>query len=418
MAKVKLTKKVVDELVSTGTDVFLWDCELTGFGLKLSAKGRRVYIVQYRAGGGRRGNIRRFTIGAHGAPWTAETARAEARKLLGAVATGEDPAAAKQEGRQGMTVAELCDTYMQHGCATKKASTLASDRGRITRHIKPLLGHRKVADLTKADIRHFLNDVASGKTSVNVRTRRRGRARVTGGQGTASRTVGFLGGILSYAVELGVITHNPVHGVKRFPDRKCERFLSEVELARLGEALSAIEQTDANICGIAVIKLLIFTGARKGEIEGLKWREIDMQRGLLRLEDSKTGQKIILLNDPAINVLRDVPKDPASIYVFPAAAGSGHYVGVPKIWRQVKALADLPDLRLHDLRHSFASIAVAGGASLPIIGALLGHSDAATTKRYAHLSNDPLRRVNDITGQALAAALKASVSPDASARSA
>ncbi len=401
----KLTKRSVDNAKANGRDTFYWDTEIKGFGLKVTPAGRKAYVCQYRAGGGRRGATRRYTIGIHGSPWTVDQARVEAKRILGLASNGKDPASAKQEQRAALTVAELCDLYLAEGCATKKASTLATDRGRIERHIKPLLGSLKVHSVTRAHVRRFLQDVAGGKTATDVKTKKRGRAIVKGGKGTATRTVGLLGGIFAYALEHGIIAENVVRGVKRFPDRKSERFLSEKELGDLGRALRSLAENGENAQAIAIIKLLIFTGARKGEIERLLWSEVDMERGLLELGDSKTGQKAIVLNPPALQVLSEIERIGESPFVFPASKGKGHFEGVPKVWRKARDLAGLPDVRLHDLRHSFASVAVSGGASLPVIGALLGHAHAATTQRYAHLSNDPLRTVSGTVGQTLANAL-------------
>jgi integrase len=406
MATVKLSKRVVDAASKEARVLFLWDSELTGFGLKVTPVGKKVYVCQYRLGGGRRGTVKRYTIGAHGAPWTVDSARAEAKRVLAVAATGGDPAVDKQEARRALTVAELCDIYLKEGCATKKASTLATDRGRIERHIKPLLGNKKAVSVTRADVRRFLQDVATGKTAANVKTKPRGRAIVKGGKGTGTRTVGLLGGIFAYAVERSITPDNPVRGVKRFPDRKGERFLSDAELARLGVVLRGMSGEGVNPYALAIIKLLIFTGARKGEIEGLHWDEVDIDAGLLRLSDSKTGQKAILLNPPALEVLSGIERVDGSPYVFPAARSDGHFEGVVKVWQNVRERAELPGVRLHDLRHSFASVAVANGASLPVIGALLGHGNAATTARYAHLSNDPLRAVNERIGSRLATALE------------
>ncbi|MEF2549058.1 site-specific integrase [Aurantimonas sp. E1-2-R+4] len=397
----RITKRSVDEIQPAGKDRFLWDSELTGFGLKVTPAGRRVYLCQFRLEGGRRGRLRRYTIGTHGAPWTPEQARSEAKRILGLAANGHDPANEKQQERKAPTVAELCDQYLLHGCATKKASTLATDRGRIERHIKPLLGRLKVKDVTKADVRRFLQDVADGKTAVDVKTGARGRAIVKGGKGTASRTVGLLGGIFSFAVDQDYVASNVIRGIRRFPDKRGDRFLSAAELARLGDALRSMEQTGSNALGLAIIKLLIFTGARKGEIEGLQWNEVDFERGLLRLRDSKTGQKAIILNPPALEVLVGMNRLEDSPYVFPASRSDGHYEGTPKLWQALRRKAVLNDVRLHDLRHSFASVAVAGGASLPIIGALLGHGNASTTQRYAHLSDDPLSEASARTSASI-----------------
>ncbi len=238
MATGKITKRAVDAAKPADTDTYLWDTDLSGFGLKVSPAGGKVYLVQYRLGG-RKGRTRRVTIGRHGSPWTPESARKEAKRLLGEVGSGRDPAEERSQARRDLTIAELCDLYLAEGCATKKPSTLATDRVRIERHIKPLLGRRKVTSISRPDVGRFLQDVASGKTAADIKTGRRGRARVKGGKGTATRTVGLLGGIFTFAVERGLRPDNPVRGVKRFKDKKFERFLSPSEMAQLGDALAA-----------------------------------------------------------------------------------------------------------------------------------------------------------------------------------
>ena len=405
MANLKITKTTVDEAKPGPSDYFLWDSELSGFGLKIAKGGRKSYVCQYRTAGGRTGDTRRLTIGAHGSPWTVEMARSEAKKILGRAANGQDPAQEKQELKKQFSVAALCDQYLQHGCATKKPSTLVTDRGRIERHIKPLLGRKKVQEVTRADITKFLQDVAQGKTAADIKTGKRGRAIIRGGRGAATRTVGLLGGIFAYAVDCGMIDMSPVIGVKRFADKKGNRYLSQQELVALGEALRQAESENENSYALAILKLLIFTGARKGEIEQLKWQEVDFASGYLKLADSKTGQKAIPLNAGALQILHDQRRIESNDHVFPAYRGKGFYEGTPKVWKNIRSGAGLEDVRLHDLRHSFASIAVSGGASLPIIGALLGHAHSATTQRYAHLSDDPLRAASDAVGRRISAAL-------------
>lgn len=401
----KLTKSVIDAASPQTGDFFLWDSDLKGFGIKIAKGGRKSYVCKYRVGNGRTAPTRRMTIGAHGSPWTVEQARTEARKVLGRAANGEDPAKEKQDEKKQITVAQLCELYLENGVGTKKASTIATDGGRIKRHIDPLLGRKKVRDVSREDVKCFLQDVANGKTSVDEKTGLRGRAIVKGGKGAATRTVGLLGGIFSYAFDCGLIEINPVRGVKRFADKKGQRYLSQKELVALGSALVDAEENGLNPQAIATLKLLVFTGARKGEIETLRWDAVDFEGGYLRLADSKTGQKTIPLNAGALEILSKVTRLEGSPYVFPAHRSDGHYEGTPKVWRIVRGMAELDDVRLHDLRHSFASIAVSGGASLPIIGALLGHTDSATTQRYAHLHDDPLKAASEAVGGKIAAAM-------------
>ena len=410
----KLTKRTVDLAKPSTGDVFFWDVDLPGFGLKVTPKGRKVYVVQYR-NGGRGAPTRRFTIGRHGAPWTVEEARKEARKVVGNVADGGDPQTAKAEKRAAVTIGQLCDQYLLEGCGTKKPSTLETDRGRIERHIKPLLGRKRVKDLTPNDVRRFLNDVAKGKTAVDEKTKKRGRARVAGGRGTATRTVGLLGGILTFAMADGIRADNPVRGVKRFPDRMCERFLSPGELARLGEAMAAAEREGENKVAIAAVRALILSGCRKSEILSLKWEEIDFQRGYLNLPDSKTGQKIVPLGAPALELLASQPRIDGCPYVFPGKAAESvetgepmvsHLIGLPRAWKRLRARAGLDDVRLHDLRHSFASVGAGAGMGLPLVGKLLGHRDPKTTARYAHIADDPARAAADQIAQTIEKAIK------------
>ncbi len=387
----RLTKRTVDAAKPKQSDYVLWDSDLAGFGLRVRPSGAKSYIVQYRTAGGRSGVVRKVTLGRHGSPWTPDSARAKAWRILGTIANGADPAREKTEKRRDMTVADLCELYLAEGCITKKPSTLATDRGRIERHIKPLLGRKRVSEVSKVDVERFLGDVAAGKTKADLKTGKRGRAIVKGGRGTATRTVGLLGSVFSFASSRGLRPDNPAKGVKRFPDKKCERFLSAAEFARLGEELRAAEASDKNRKAVAIIRLLALTGARKSEIAALRWAEVDYEHSCLRLGNSKTDQKIIPLGAPAIDVLKKCAPEEGSPYVFPATRGNRWFQGHDKVWRQVREAAGFPDVRIHDLRHSFASVAVTGGNTLPFIGAILGHKDVKTTARYAHLADDPLK---------------------------
>lgn len=439
----RLTKRVVDAAKPAEKRYIIWDSDLTGFGLRVSPSGAKSFIAFYRAGTGRKAPMREYTIGRFGT-LTAEQARAEAERVLSAARLGSDPQADKAKIQREMTVGDLCDLYLTEGTATKKASTLATDRGRITAHIKPVLGKKSVSSVTAGDVERFMRAVAEGKTAKEPeKLGKRAVRHVKGGKGTATRTVGLLGGIFSFAVRHGLRPDNPVTGVTRYKDGRCERFLSAAELGKLGEALAAEEAEGGNRLGLAVIRLLITTGARKGEIEGLRWDEVDFDRSALRLRDSKTGAKVIAIGAPALVVLAEVqreakaaqaeaekkakaegqPVPKPSPWVFPAGRGSeGHWIGTPKLWAKVKAAAGLADVRLHDLRHTYASLAVGaagGGQSLAVIGKLLGHADVRTTARYAHLADDPVRQAADRIAQAAAAGLagqSAEVVPMSNAR--
>jgi len=394
----RLTKTEIDKLPSVETDTFVWDTEIAGFGLRLAKGGKKTFVAKYRVGTGRGAPTRRMTIGTYGAPWTLDMARRKARELLSEAALGGDPAKTKQDRMAMPTIARLCDDYMMNGVAHKKASTLSTDKGRIAQHIKPLLGNIRLDQLTVAQVKKFYSDLAAGKTAKTVKTRKFGLARVTGGEGTARRTVGLLGGILAYAVEREWITDNVARRVKRRPDKKVERYLTDEELGRLVAAIDEADQAGANYKGIAIIRLLLLTGARKSEIQELRWSEVDFDNGLLRLGDSKTGASTRPLSPSAAQILKSMPRHVKSPYVFPADRSDGFFVGAPKIWRDIRVSARLEDVRLHDLRHSVASFAISSGASLAMVGKLLGHKDLQSTQRYAHLHDEPMQKLAALVG--------------------
>lgn len=387
-----------------------WDSAVAGFAVRRQRSEVRTYVVKIRI----RNRQRWLTIGRHGSPWTPETARREALRLLGEVSGGADPANERDERQADITVAELCDIYVQEAKAgniltkfgvPKKATTLATDCGRIERHIKPLIGRRYLRDITSREIRRFMQAVASGKTAVDEKTGPHGRALVTGGRGTATRTVGLLGGIFSFAVDRGLRDDNPVRNVKRYPDRKQERFLTEAEFAKLGTALAEAETRGESPFGLAAIRLLMLTGCRKSEILQLHWSNVDLENACLRLTDSKTGERTVFLGVAAADLLRGLPRLSGNPFVIPGRLSGQHLVGLPKIWERVKRRAGLDWATLHVLRHSFASYGAGSGLGLPIIGKLLGHKDAATTARYAKIDYHPARAAVEQISAGIAGAI-------------
>ena len=398
--RLRLNKRAIDGLQSTTKRVIYWDDDLAGFGLRIEPSGSKTFLVRYRPGGGRNAPKRFLTIGRYGR-LTHDQARTEARKVLSAGELGMDPAAERLRKRKEISISDLCDLYLELGVETKKTQTVAGDRGRINRHVKPLIGNRRASEVTSADVEKLMKDIAIGKTKADFKNGlSRSRSIVLGGKGAATRTVGMLGGIFSFAQRQGIRADNPCRGVKRYPDRANERFLNQAEIAKLGAALSKAESGGANASAVNIIRLLAMTGARRNEIAGLQWVEVDLERSCLRLKDSKTGAKVIPLGAPAFQLLNALSPMEGSPYVFPATSGTSHFQGVKRIWQAVRIEADFPDLRLHDLRHSFASIGLAAGDTLALIGSLLGHSNARTTGRYAHLADDPKRNAaNRISGQ-------------------
>jgi integrase len=372
----------------------IWDASMPGFGARRQKGDAVTYVLYYRTLEGRQ---RWYTIGKHGAPWTPDEAREEAKRLLGDVARKADPAAEKRAARNAQTVSELCDLYLADAEAgrlvtrrrsVKKASTLATDRGRIERHIKPLLGRRAVASVTRTDVEAFMFDVAAGKTAGKTKTKSRGLARVRGGKGTASRTVGLLGAIFTYAVRHRMRPDNPVNGIMRPADGRRARRLTDDEYKALGEALRKADEAMLWPAAIAAARFLALTGWRSGEVLGVRWTELDLTRRTALLGDTKTGVSMRPLSHASCDVLRSLTR--SGDLVFAATRGAGRMLGFPKLWSRIAKLGELPaDVTPHTLRHSFASLANDLGYNEPTIAALIGHRGHSITSRYIH-SADPL----------------------------
>jgi integrase len=402
MSQIKLTKRAVDTAKTRADRYTVWDTEVSGFGLRVAPSQERTYVLKYRFNGEQRWH----TIGRHGSPWTPEQARRKAKELLGEVEKGIDLAKRREADRRAMNLSELCEIYLAEGAAHKKRSTLKSDRGRIERHLKPLLGRKRVDAITRGDVERLLIDVANGKTAAPEPRKRTAGSLARGGRGVAAQCVTLLGTLLAFSVKRGIRADNPAHGVKKPAVRKMERFLSEAEIARLARALDEEIEASGNPFPVAAVKLLLLTGCRRGEILNLKWEHVDLERQCLRLADSKTGGKVVYLNAPAVALLQDLPHVKSNPHVIVGATATGPLIGINKIWERIRGRAELDGVRLHDLRHSFGSVGAIGGLSLPVIGALLGHKHPTTTARYAHLSADPVRAANEAIGARITAAMK------------
>jgi integrase len=379
-ARTRLTKMVVEALP---VPAIAWDSDLRGFGCRVSPKGARAYFVHGRTPGGRQVKV---TIGRHG-QLTAEQARARAKQLLGAVATGADPAAEKRQARQAEkeirdapTIAELMARYLvEHAERRKRPSSISSDRLLINKHILPAFGSARVGDITHGQVERL-----HGQISVVAPI-------------AANRAIALLSKAMGLAVKWSWRADNPCKGIERNPEERRERFLAAAELVRLRDALNR-RQDDL---GAACIAFLMVTGARRGETLTARWQDFDPVAGVWPKPSSHTKQKRVHrvpLNSAARGILDTLASGYAPVSPPPDRYVFGGLAMVDRLrstWEQVRAEAALPGLRLHDLRHAYASVLASGGLSLPIIGALLGHTAPATTARYAHLLDDALREATE-----------------------
>lgn len=411
----KITQRLVDTATSNGkAREFYRDSALTGFVLGVTKAGGKAFYVEYRAEGA--AFQTRYKFG-NPARTSAEDARAEARQLLAAIDKGANPVAEKEKRKAVPTFGEFAQTFLNDEVrAHRSAGTL----GVYTIHVKHAAEELGSLKLT-----------AINKTHVKALHAKLGKDR---GKVTANRVLATVSGLYKYADAVGAVAdgYNPVREarVKKFKEEGKERFLSNEELQALGAAIHEAEtvgiewQVDASKpqskhapkaenrrtvidpYTASALRLLIFTGCRLREILHLRWDEVDFQRGMLFLAKSKTGRKPVILNAPAMSVLSALASIKTGPYVIPSPVDSNKpRVDLKKPWALVSRCAGLDGVRIHDLRHTHASVAAGLGVSLPIIGKLLGHSQASTTEKYAHLAADPVRAASDKTAQALAEAL-------------
>ena len=428
---VKLTKRVVDQADLSRGRHYIWDGELKGFGLQVEPTGTKTYIVRYRPKGlGRSGPRRFFKLGRHGSI-TADEARDAAKTVLGRVANGDDPAAASVKQREAherlqnaLTVQQLGDLFLQeHARAHRKQSTAANYEILLRCHVCPELGTKPAVAMTREDL---------GRLHALMRDQR----------ANANRTMALLSSMYSFAAKRGLVPEgfNPAKGIEKYKEEGRERYLTSDEMQRLGNALVeaetvgiawVIDETNPKAKhtpkqwkgqrelqdphAVAAIRLLLFTGARLREVLHLRWRHVDLERGLLFLPDSKTGKKTIVLNGAAVDLIEALaakaradngqrPPKPDH-FVIRGLADDKPRSDLKRPWDAMRRHAKLEDVRLHDLRHTFASIGAGASLGLPVVGRLLGHSQPQTTARYAHLDADPLRRAANIIGDHLSAAL-------------
>ena len=418
-----LTKRTVDSTRPAERDRFVWDERIKGFGLRVRPSGHKSFVFQYRLGG-RDGSSHRLTIGDYGAV-TVDQARRQAKQLAGAVAQGRNPAAERvaekraiANGRRAPTLASLAEDFLADRAAKKKAGTVYEYRRLLERDVLPTLGKVRTAEVTRAQV---------AKLHLSMTDR----------PYLANRALAVLSAIFRFGElhEVRPPGTNPCVGIDPYPERSRERFLTEQELAALGTALSRAEREGlpappklrpkpktgptakhrpksadtpkpANQYVVAALRFLLLTGWRESEALGLRWDDINFARAIATLPDTKTGRSDRHIGAPALALLSELPQLGDSPFVFPGAKAGTHLVETKRVWEAVRHAAKLAGVRLHDIRHSFASTAVSGGMSLPMIGALLGHREVSTTQKYAHLGDDPRRQAADRVASQIAVALQ------------
>ena len=376
---IKISKRTVEALEVQNRDVDHFDDDLKGFGVRVRPSGRKTYFVMMR----HKCVMRRFTIGSHGAV-TAEAARLKAKQIISDLAIDKNPTAEQDAVRNSVTVRSLGERFIdEYVPCHLKPSTAGEYKRCVEIFINPEIGTMKLISIERTDIakiHHQLRHIPY----------------------QANRVLGVLSIMFNLAESwnLRPAFTNPCRGVKKYKEKKRERFLSREELGRLGEALRIEEEFAPS--AVACIRLLLLTGCRLGEIQTLKWSYLDLDTCLAFLPDSKTGRKTLYLGSVAVKLLHSIPRRQANPYVISGDVEGQHLTDMQKPWRRIRKLAELPNVRIHDLRHTFASSGVALGQGLPIIGKLLGHSQPQTTARYAHLAASPALEVADKISESLA----------------
>lgn len=374
---IKLTKTIIAAAELRARDYFIWDTEVRNLGVRIAPSGRKMFVYQYRFN--RRSG--RLTLGPTEV-LSVTIARDLAREGAVKISRGVDPGAERDAKRNEITVAELAERFdATHVTFHVKNSTAREYRHSVKTYILPALGTKKVAGVTRAHVADLHHKMREKPTQAN-------------------RTIEIVSKMFNLAEEWGLRapSTNPRRGIKKYPETKRERFLSEAELQRVGEVLAEMEAERIEMrSAIAAARLLMLTGCRLGEIMTLQWRYVDLKAGVLRLPDSKTGKKLVQLGEPALDVLRSIKRIETNPWVLRGRIEGGALTDLQPFWQRVRARAGLKDVRIHDLRHTFASFAAASGMSLHMIGKLLGHSSTQTTRRYAHLAEGTVKiAANDV----------------------
>ena len=383
----------------------VWDSETSGFNVHVKPSGTKTLTLYYTAGS----RPRWYTIGLFPKQCSATVARAKALSLKSQIADGFDPQEERSnERREAMTVGRLISAYLERGPISrpaKRESSWKTDRSNLERHVRPILGKVTLGRVRRDDVGHLIQQIRDGATAGVVRTRRQGYARVRGGLEPARRALSSTSAMFSWAMEQGYLEKNPVKGFRLPKPAARERFLSAEEAQHLFSTLKRLEKEESFNSGFGdIIRLLLLTGARKMEIQALQWREIDLVRRRLILDPDRTktggtsGTRTIPLSKAACDILRKRLKTVDS--VFPANKGLGaHTTGLQKAWSELRLAAGFPDLRIHVLRHSFASLALQNSENIYTISKVLGHTNTRTTERYMHLEDATTQALSERTSQ-------------------
>ncbi len=380
----RLTKRGIDAADYEGGTDYRWDDVVSGFGMRLYPSGKKAFVVAYRV----LGRKRIMVLGRYGV-LTLDQARTRARKVLAQASEGLDPSRDRQALLKAPTVVDLATRFLADHGPKKKASSIRNDQRMWKQNILPRLGQRKVVDVTRSDIDRLHSQMRKTPYAAN-------------------RVLALLSKAFNLAEVWGwrPAPSNPCRHVKPYKEEKRERYLSPAEISRLGVVLEEVEHERVELPGVATaIRLLLLTGCRLNEILSLRWQDVDFESGCLRLADSKTGKRLVLLSGGALELLAATERVEGNPYVVPGKREGQHLVNLSKPWRRIRERAGFDDVRLHDLRHTFGSFGAGAGLSLPLIGKMLGHSQPATTARYAHLANDPLRRAVELVGSEISTAL-------------
>ena len=395
MPVVKLTKSEVDKLKPSSRAFIAFDTDLKGFGIRVMPTGTRTWIVEYRPrGGGRSVGKRRMTLGS-AASVTPEQARQLAKRVLGQVAFGEDPAHERNTRRMQLSLKELIDQYEKERPlgrrtgAPLKERTLTNMLARLRHHAVPILGTKLAADVTTDDISRFIRRVTEGETSKILPGRPRGRVIVRGGSGAARKVASDLSMIFAYAIDKKIVAVNPVTTAVKPRAGKRQDYLRPEQMAKLGAAFAQLEARGVNRRGIDILRLIILTGARPTEIESLHWAEVEVTGRVLRLRDSKTGFSVRPVSEEAMEIICRQPREANSPFVFPATRGKGHYSGSKKLWNRACADSGLSGVVRYHARHAVGTLSLSAGQSVPSVSALLGHKNPRTTlSTYAHVVDE------------------------------